>query len=485
LTEPSSQALARSVFLNGLAFLAVMVALSLTIAFYLFQVAASSTYIVGTLERQARATWTVAALDRVANARHELVLHGDRATYLVAYQELAAAAAELGKGQPWAGGPNAPAAAAGKVRQAAEAWHQATLAARPADGPDALERSTRDALGAYQAAELAEARQAAARVDGQIRAASGLGFLRAVLAIAFFVLLGMRQYRLLSRAFDGYKAQVDTLARELAARNEELELRVAERTQQLAEARDAAQRANDAKSGFLANFSHELRTPLNAILGFSEMLIEDADPAVVSDVRKIHVAGRHLLGLIDDVLDFSKIEAGKMEVLLEPVDLHALVAEVQDTIGPLARKGRNTLVVDMAAPARAVVITDVKKLRQCIFNLMANACKFTEAGRVELAVRLEQGQVLVCRVADTGIGMTPLQVGKLFQAFNQADASITRKYGGTGLGLAISQRFCRMLGGQIEVESELGVGTTFTLRIPVDAVVAEPSGMLGLSADRH
>jgi len=228
----------------------------------------------------------------------------------------------------------------------------------------------------------------------------------------------------------------------------------------------------------MATFSHELRTPLNAIIGYSELLCEDFEAAGAvdrqaagADLQKIRGAGRQLLALIDDVLDMAKIEAGKAEVLLEPVDLPRLIGAVVDTIRPLAARRGNELVV-VAPAGLPVVLTDVKMLRQSIFNLLSNACKFTENGRIELAVQLVDGPELVCRVSDTGIGMTPAQVARLFQAFHQADASITRKYGGTGLGLAISQRFCELLGGAIAVESELGRGSTFTLRVPVQVAAA-------------
>jgi PAS domain S-box-containing protein len=244
-------------------------------------------------------------------------------------------------------------------------------------------------------------------------------------------------------------------------------------------AREAAEEANRTKSAFLANMSHELRTPMNAIIGYSEMLVEDAEDTgredMVPDLKKIHSAGKHLLGLINDVLDISKIEAGKMTLYLEDAPLAALVDEVAATIRPLVAKNNNTLVLEPAADL-GVLHADVTKVRQTLFNLLSNAAKFTHDGRITLAVARSalQGRDFVhFRVADTGIGMTQEQLGKLFQAFVQADASTTRKYGGTGLGLAISKKFCQLMGGDIAVESEPGKGTVFTATIPLR--VEDPS----------
>jgi PAS domain S-box-containing protein len=246
-------------------------------------------------------------------------------------------------------------------------------------------------------------------------------------------------------------------------------------------AREAAEEASRTKSAFLANMSHELRTPMNAIIGYSEMLTEEAEDlgqeSFIPDLKKIHSAGKHLLGLINDVLDLSKIEAGKMTLYLEEFDVPTMVAEVAATIQPLIEKNRNRLVVecpDNLAPMRA----DVTKVRQMLFNLLSNAAKFTEDGRITLAMApaTQDGEPFVAfRVADTGIGMTPEQLKKLFQAFVQADASTTRKYGGTGLGLAISRKFCVMMGGDITVTSEPGKGTTFVAMLPQRVHEEKPS----------
>jgi PAS domain S-box-containing protein len=237
-------------------------------------------------------------------------------------------------------------------------------------------------------------------------------------------------------------------------------------------AKEAAEQASLAKSTFLANMSHELRTPLNAILGYGEMLQEEArdlgQDYMITDLRKIHSAGKHLLNLINDILDLSKIEAGKMELFIESADVAPLVRDVVSTIQPLVEKRDNVLEVRCPDDTGSIRC-DVTKLRQALFNLLSNACKFTDRGTITLTVTRETRgrESFAFAVQDTGIGMTPEELGKLFQAFSQADASTTRKYGGTGLGLAISRKFCQMMGGEIHVESAPGKGTTFTIRLPV------------------
>jgi signal transduction histidine kinase len=238
---------------------------------------------------------------------------------------------------------------------------------------------------------------------------------------------------------------------------------IQDKSRQLAE-------ASQHKSQFLANMSHELRTPLNAIIGVTEMLREDAEAAQqdTEPLDRVLGAGRHLLALINDILDLSKIEAGRMELQLEDFALAPLIEGVVKTVEPLAAKNGNQLVV-LCDRAIGSLHADSMRLRQALLNLMSNANKFTERGTITVHAR--QGQEngrdwVTIAVADTGIGMTPEQMVKLFQEFSQADASTTRKYGGTGLGLAISKRFCQMMGGDITVESELGKGSVFTVRLP-------------------
>jgi signal transduction histidine kinase/DNA-binding response OmpR family regulator len=257
----------------------------------------------------------------------------------------------------------------------------------------------------------------------------------------------------------------DSMEDKIRARTRELQLA----NEELSVARVAAEEASKTKSAFLANMSHELRTPLNAIIGYSEMLQEYAldkdDPEPIEDLKRIESAGRHLLGLINDILDLSKIEAGKMEVFVERVEIRPLVNEVLSIVQPLADKNGNAL--ELCCPDDVGgFMSDETKVKQCLLNLMSNANKFTSHGKVTLTVERDADASIVFRVSDSGLGMTDEQVARLFEAFAQADASTTKRFGGTGLGLAITRHFCAALGGDVSVESAPGVGSTFTIRLP-------------------
>ena len=272
--------------------------------------------------------------------------------------------------------------------------------------------------------------------------------------------------------------ELGDMSRALAVfRDNAREIRVAR--DEAEHARQEAEAASKTKSAFLANMSHELRTPLNAIIGYSEILVEDAtdrgDTTSASDLQKIQGAGKHLLGLINGILDLSKIEAGRMDVYMEQVYLAKLVDEVRIIVEPLVKKNDNAFVVD-CPPSIGSMRTDVTKLKQSLINLVSNAAKFTKGGTVRLALSRESdpdgNARVVFRVSDTGIGMSEEQLGRLFQAFTQADSSTTRNYGGTGLGLTITRHFAVMLGGAIDVVSTPGGGSTFTLTLIDQPVVA-------------
>ncbi len=248
---------------------------------------------------------------------------------------------------------------------------------------------------------------------------------------------------------------------------------------QLTDAKDEAERANNAKSDFLANMSHELRTPLNAVLGYSEILLEDAEldgrGEEIADLQKISAAGKHLLAMVNDILDISKIEAGKAELYLETFNLNDFVREVEATSRPLAAKNTNAFVLEKSDDLGDVHM-DATKLRQSVLNLLSNAAKFTQNGTITLAIKsaeVDGEDWIEISVRDTGVGISDENMTNLFHNFSQANSSITAKFGGTGLGLSLSQNLCRLMGGNITLESKLGEGSCFTIHLP--AVVKQIS----------
>src|SRR6202008_3470590 len=277
-------------------------------------------------------------------------------------------------------------------------------------------------------------------------------------------------YRLELKPFtDKQIALVETFADQavIAIENVRLFDEIQDKSRQL-------QLASENKSQFVASMSHELRTPLNAIIGLTEMMVSNAQrfgtEKAQEPLRRVHRAGTHLLGLINQVLDLSKIEAGKLELSPETVNLAPLLEDVIGTARQLAEQNKNRLILE-AQENLGQLTVDPMRLRQILLNLLSNACKFTKGGEVKLGVkRVVDGRNWIeIAVADTGIGMTPEQQAKLFEEFTQADSTTARQYGGTGLGLAITRKLARMMEGDVTVTSEPGKGSVFTVRLPAGA----------------
>lgn len=329
-------------------------------------------------------------------------------------------------------------------------------------------------VNAVQVVQLAhlERENASANSLRQLEWVMGAVVLLIVICVTIY---GHRVGRIMRRTTE----ELNFYAKALEDERNQLESRVAERTEELSQASAQALAASEAKSQFLATMSHELRTPLSSIISYAEVLREGAEEeSRVRDVDDLNVilgASGHLLGLISDVLNMSKVEAGKMELDVSDFDLGQLVEALARSVRPLVEKNSNSFIV-LVDSGVAEVRTDKVKLNQCLLNLLSNAAKFTTQGKVTLSVAaMDHGAAAWIEfvVSDTGIGMSPDQLARLFKPFSQADASTTRRFGGTGLGLSISKAFAEMLGGTLQVESAKGEGTTFRLLIPADLQACE------------
>lgn len=284
----------------------------------------------------------------------------------------------------------------------------------------------------------------------------------------FADLNGPQEITDMARVYNRMMASLEERDRRLRQHRAVLQTEVAIRTQELVQARDAALSANRHKSEFLANMSHELRTPLQAIIGYADIIKEDlvmeGKEDSIEDLERIIHNAQRLLNMINNILRLSKVEAGRMEVRLQAVNLRTLAKEAAETVQPLLRKNNNLL--EIIVEDEQDILIDREKILQAILNLLSNAGKFTVDGKIALSIH-QTSSLLTIKVSDTGIGLTSEQQRIIFEEFRQVDGSYTRKFEGTGLGLTITRRFCELLGGSIQVESEEGRGSTFTIRIPL------------------
>lgn len=366
-----------------------------------------------------------------------------------------------------------------------------------AAGPDSAQltdayKLAADSVTALQLKEIQAADGLAIQIDTNIALTDRINVVVFLMSIFLTSTLGFILIRYTNRSLQQLTLGVNHVAEgdldyripefskdelgELAIAFNAMSGRLSQAIEQVQRARENADQANAAKGLFLANMSHELRTPLNAIIGYSDMVSEEISEnskvpgeMLAADITNISIAGRHLSTLIDNVLDLSKVESGKMQVNNEWFDGNELMLEVVSTMGSLAEQNNNTIKLTLASEELRL-FADATKFRQLFLNLLSNACKFTSNGHINISNRLlnKHGREFVrFSIADTGIGMSKTQCEKVFESFVQADQSTTKKYGGTGLGLAISQQFCELMGGDIWVQSELEVGTTFYVDLPL------------------